>query len=41
MLGNLRMQNDLARFCTTWMRNIKQQQFGGRLPKVTTMSKGE
>lgn len=34
MLGNLPMQNDLARFCTTWMRNIKQQQFGGRLPKL-------
>ena len=34
MLGNLRMQNDLARFCTTWMRNIKDQQYRGRLPKI-------
>ena len=31
---NLAAQNDLARFCTTWMRNIKEQQFGGKLPKL-------
>ena len=37
---NLRMQNDLARFCTTWMRNIKQQQFGGRLPKPAATPEG-
>jgi hypothetical protein len=30
---NLKAQNDLAGFCTTWMRNIKDQQFGGKLPK--------
>lgn len=30
---NLRAQNDLASFCTGWMRNIKEQQFGGKLPK--------
>jgi hypothetical protein len=31
---NLKAQNDLAGFCTSWMRNIKEQQFGGKLPKV-------
>jgi hypothetical protein len=31
---NLKAQNDLASFCTNWMRNIKEQQFGGKLPKV-------
>lgn len=30
---NLRAQNDLAAFCNTWMENIKQQQYGGTLPK--------
>ena len=40
MLGNLRMQNDLARFCTTWMRNIKNQQYRGRLPKLAATAKG-
>ena len=33
---NLAAQNDLAGFCTTWMRNIKEQQFGGKLSKVAT-----
>jgi hypothetical protein len=33
---NFRMQNDLAGFCATWMRNIKQQQFNGKLPKLVT-----
>ena len=32
---NLKAQNDLAGFCTSWMRNIKEQQFGGKLPKPT------
>jgi hypothetical protein len=30
---NLRMQNDLAGFCNEWLENIKQQQYGGKLPK--------
>jgi hypothetical protein len=30
---NLRMQNDLAVFCNEWMENIKQQQYGGKLPE--------
>ena len=33
---NLKAQNDLASFCTNWMRNIKEQQFGGQLPKVAS-----
>ena len=35
---NLKMQNDLARFCTSWMRNIKEQQFGGKLPKLAEVT---
>ena len=31
---NLKAQNDLATFCNTWMKNIKDQQFDGRLPRV-------
>ena len=30
---NLAAQNDLASFCNQWMKNIKEQQWGGRLPK--------
>ena len=33
---NLRMQNDLAGFCNDWMENIKQQQYGGKLPQKAT-----
>ena len=35
---NLAAQNDLARFCTSWMRNIKEQQFGGKLPKLAEVT---
>jgi hypothetical protein len=35
---NLAAQNDLAGFCTSWMRNIKDQQFGGRLPKLAEVT---
>jgi hypothetical protein len=34
--ANLKMQNDLAVFCNQWMRNIKEQQFGGKLSKVAS-----
>lgn len=27
-------QNDLASFCNGWMENIRQQQYGGRLPNT-------
>ena len=33
---DLHMQNDLAGFCNQWMENIKQQQYGGQLPKKAT-----
>lgn len=35
---NLEMQNDLASFCDEWMENIKQQQYGGRLPEKSRPS---
>ena len=34
MLVDISDQNDVSRFCTTWMRNIKNQQFDGKLPKI-------